>query len=143
MTMNQATAAAFFFAALASSSAASSSSHEELKDEIAIAPLLAYRPYHYLYRNRMRMSDECLEDIFNVVEAHPTLFVNASDACASKTVVGDTTIFDYDGCDLSNITEACTADNGKLCWTLVIIITFILLLYPTELIYEYLPIHIV
>jgi len=113
MKLNQATTAAAVFlsanVASSSSAAASSSSHDKLKD--TIASLLSYRPHHYLRSHRMLTSDECLAYLFDD-ESYPT-YSNAIDACDSETDVGDTTIFDYDGCDLSNITEACTADNRK------------------------------
>ena len=113
MKLNQA-AAAVLSTALASSSAASPSARDELKDKIA--PLFASRSIRYLLRNRMLQSsgDECVQAMIDdeVNGALPT-YDNATNACASETVVGNTIIRDLDDCDVALLTEACAADSRK------------------------------
>ena len=95
-------------------SSSADSARDEFKDKIA--PLLASMPNRYLLRNRMLQSsgDECVQAMIDdeVNGALPT-YDNATNACASETVVGNTTIRDLDDCDVALLTEACAADSRK------------------------------
>jgi hypothetical protein len=74
----------------------------------------------------LQSSDECIADALTWVTPTPntplSTYDDATVQCVSKTFMGDTTVLDYSACDMSLLTEACTADNRKFELNAIIIL---------------------